>query len=202
MSNLFAALGWALVDQLTHPASPVGWPRGRSLAERCALESTRMAQRSIMARYVLSPVTLDVGGATLDIGAARPSPPSSRSPTPARLRPRPVAPGAVEPAAAGGHVRPRGTRAGDRVRPRPSHLSGPAVLAGGHDRGPRPSAGHLRARAGLDVTAGTGFGPDRRGRPRRGTLPAHLHQEAVPGRADALALRRRNRNEGIRRVRR
>ena len=45
---------------------PVGWPLGdRVLAERSALESTRLAQRSIMARYVLAPVSLDVGDATL-----------------------------------------------------------------------------------------------------------------------------------------
>jgi cytochrome P450 len=70
MSNLFAALGWALIDLLTHPAE-----RDRVIAgdvtrtEQCVLESIRLAQRSIMARFVLEPVTLDVGDATLEIAA-------------------------------------------------------------------------------------------------------------------------------------
>ena len=62
ISNLFAALGWYLVDLITHPdareAIGAGDPR---LAETCALESIRMAQRSIVSRYVVEPVTLDVG---------------------------------------------------------------------------------------------------------------------------------------------
>jgi hypothetical protein len=36
-------------------------------ARRCALESTRMAQRSIMSRIVLSPVCLNVGEAQYDV---------------------------------------------------------------------------------------------------------------------------------------
>jgi cytochrome P450 len=64
MSNLFAALGWSLIDLLTHPeeARRVG-AGDQKLAEACALESIRLAQRSIMARYVLKPVTMDVGDA-------------------------------------------------------------------------------------------------------------------------------------------
>jgi cytochrome P450 len=63
MSNLFAALGWALVDLLDHPEQAVPVRGGdRALAESCALESIRLSQRSIMSRYVLSPVSLDVGG--------------------------------------------------------------------------------------------------------------------------------------------
>jgi cytochrome P450 len=62
MSNLFAALGWALIDLLAHPDQEARVREGdRKLAERCALESIRLAQRSIMARYVLKPVSLDVG---------------------------------------------------------------------------------------------------------------------------------------------
>jgi len=62
MSNLAAALGWALVDLLEHPArlAPVVAGDG-DLAHRCALESTRLAQRSIMSRTVLAPVWLDTG---------------------------------------------------------------------------------------------------------------------------------------------
>jgi cytochrome P450 len=62
MSNLAAALGWALIDLLEHPehlARVVA--ADADLAQRCALESTRLAQRSIMSRTVLSPVRLDTG---------------------------------------------------------------------------------------------------------------------------------------------
>jgi cytochrome P450 len=70
MSNLFAALGWSLIDLLTHPeeARRVG-AGDQKLAEACALESIRLAQRSIMARYVLKPVTMDVGDALYEVGA-------------------------------------------------------------------------------------------------------------------------------------
>jgi cytochrome P450 len=62
MSNLAAALGWALVDLLEHPAHLARVVAGDTdLAQRCALESTRLAQRSIMSRTVLSPVSLDTG---------------------------------------------------------------------------------------------------------------------------------------------
>jgi cytochrome P450 len=68
MSNLFAALGWALVDLLAHPDALRRVRSGdRAWAERCSLESTRLAQRSIMARYVLKPVSLDVGGSSHDV---------------------------------------------------------------------------------------------------------------------------------------
>lgn len=70
MSNLMAALGWALVDLLLHPAQldlVVGGDRG--LAQRCALESTRLAQRSIMARAVLEPVAFDTGDGVVDVPA-------------------------------------------------------------------------------------------------------------------------------------
>ncbi len=64
MSNLFAALGWVLVDLIAHPEELAAVRAGdRLLAESCCLESTRLAQRSIMARYVMTPVDLDVGDA-------------------------------------------------------------------------------------------------------------------------------------------
>jgi cytochrome P450 len=69
MSNLFAALGWMLIDLVTHPDELARVRAGeRSRAEVCALESTRLAQRSIMARYVLAPVTMDVGDAVYAVG--------------------------------------------------------------------------------------------------------------------------------------
>ncbi|WP_323792889.1 hypothetical protein [Nocardioides sp.] len=70
MSNLHAALGWALVDLLEHPDALARVRAGDSdHTQRCALESTRLAQRSIMARSVLSPVRLDVGDAVYDVPA-------------------------------------------------------------------------------------------------------------------------------------
>ena len=63
MSNLFAALGWMLIDLVDHPDEAARVAAGdRVRTEQVALESTRLAQRSIMARYVVAPVSLDVGG--------------------------------------------------------------------------------------------------------------------------------------------
>jgi cytochrome P450 len=68
MSNLAAALGWALVDLLEHPAHLARVAAGDAdLAQRCALESTRLAQRSIMSRTVLSPVWLDTGDVSYQV---------------------------------------------------------------------------------------------------------------------------------------
>lgn len=68
MSNLAAALGWALIDLLEHPAqSERVRLADNTFAQSCALESTRMAQRSIMTRAVLSPVRLDTGEVTYDV---------------------------------------------------------------------------------------------------------------------------------------
>jgi cytochrome P450 len=68
MSNLAAALGWALVDLLEHPAHLARVAAGDAdLAQRCALESTRLAQRSIMSRTVLSPVCLDTGDVSYQV---------------------------------------------------------------------------------------------------------------------------------------
>ncbi len=67
MSNLAAALGWALVDLLEHPGHLTRVVADADLAQRCALESTRLAQRSIMARTVLSPVNLDTGDVSYQV---------------------------------------------------------------------------------------------------------------------------------------
>ena len=68
MSNLMAALGWALVDLVDHPGYLHRVAAGDAdLARRCALESTRLAQRSIMSRTVLAPVRFDVGDAVYDV---------------------------------------------------------------------------------------------------------------------------------------
>ncbi|MGO8939721.1 MAG: cytochrome P450 [Mycobacterium sp.] len=71
MSNLAAALGWALVDLLEHPAAleriRLGDNNSADFARRCALESTRLAQRSIMTRTVLSSVSFDTGEVTYQV---------------------------------------------------------------------------------------------------------------------------------------
>ena len=70
MSNLMAALGWALVDLVEHPAAARLVAAGDAdLAQRCALESTRLAQRSIMARSVLETIAFDTGAGVVDVPA-------------------------------------------------------------------------------------------------------------------------------------
>ena len=83
MSNLFAALGWALVDLMNHPVEQARVRDGdRARAEQCALESTRLAQRSIMSRYTMAPFDFAVGTANPPrTRPASPSPRSCRSPT-------------------------------------------------------------------------------------------------------------------------
>jgi cytochrome P450 len=69
MSNLAAALGWALVDLVEHPEAAARVVAGdQAFADQCALESTRLAQRSIMGRTVLAPVELDDGAVTYTVG--------------------------------------------------------------------------------------------------------------------------------------
>lgn len=68
VSNLPAALGWAVVDLLEHPAAASRVRRGdKVFTQSCALESTRLAQRSIMSRTVLSPVRFDTGEVTYEV---------------------------------------------------------------------------------------------------------------------------------------
>ncbi|MGO9157248.1 cytochrome P450 [Mycobacterium sp.] len=68
MSNLAAALGWALVDLLEHPTALDRVRLGdHAFGQRCALESTRLAQRSIMTRTVLSAVHFDTGEVTYEV---------------------------------------------------------------------------------------------------------------------------------------
>lgn len=68
MSNLAAALGWVFVDLLEHPAALERVCLGdNDFTQRCALESTRLAQRSIMMRTVLSTVRLDTGEVTYEV---------------------------------------------------------------------------------------------------------------------------------------
>src|SRR5205823_3151894 len=56
MSNLFAASGWMLGQLALRPDVLARVRAGESgLLERCALESTRLGQRSVMLRAVLAP---------------------------------------------------------------------------------------------------------------------------------------------------
>ncbi|MCW2786133.1 MAG: cytochrome [Marmoricola sp.] len=69
MSNLASALGWALVDLVVHTDARARVVAGDpAYAERCTLESTRLAQRSIMGRSVLAPVELDDGTCVYTVG--------------------------------------------------------------------------------------------------------------------------------------
>ena len=59
MSNLFAAAGWMLGQLALHPPVLARVRAGEpGLVERCALESTRLGQRSVMLRVVLRPTTV------------------------------------------------------------------------------------------------------------------------------------------------
>lgn len=69
MSNLAAALGWAVVDLVEHPEAAARVVGGdRAYAELCTLESTRLAQRSIMGRTVMAPVEFDDGTTIYRVG--------------------------------------------------------------------------------------------------------------------------------------
>ena len=115
------------------------------LAQRCALESTRMAQRSIMSRAVLAPVDFDTGDVTLsrarrldDRHAAAAAEHLGRART-GTLGSRPMAPPpACRP------ERAAFAHAGDGVRARQAFLPRPAVLAGGDDGRDDPSARPVR----------------------------------------------------------
>jgi cytochrome P450 len=65
MSNLFAGLGWTIVELLARPELVTRVRDGdRALVEAAALESIRLHQRSIMLREVLDTVRVDDGIAT------------------------------------------------------------------------------------------------------------------------------------------
>ncbi len=70
MSNLFAAIGWALVDMASRPILVDAIRSGDgALAARCAMESIRCGQRSVMLREVLEPVVVDVEAGPLTVAA-------------------------------------------------------------------------------------------------------------------------------------
>ena len=58
-SNLYAALGWTLVNLLLHPEFRKPVEEGDdALLERCANESIRLAQRSLTLRQVMRPIEI------------------------------------------------------------------------------------------------------------------------------------------------
>ena len=62
MTNLFAALGWTLAQLALNPDVLARVTAGdAALLERCALESTRMGQCSVMSRTVLHEIEIDDG---------------------------------------------------------------------------------------------------------------------------------------------
>lgn len=68
MSNLFAAIGWTIVDVVQRPVIADRIRDGdHDLTSRCALESIRRAQRSVMMRYVLRPLTVDTEDGAVDV---------------------------------------------------------------------------------------------------------------------------------------
>jgi cytochrome P450 len=65
MSNLYAAMGWTLVEVLRQPGLREAVLAGDDeLLERAASESIRMAQRSITLREVMTPIEVDDGSIT------------------------------------------------------------------------------------------------------------------------------------------
>lgn len=191
MSNLHAALGWAVVDLVAHPDELARVPDGDTdLAARCALESTRLAQRSIMARAVLAPVAFSDGTTEYHVPAGW---------TIATLLPllnTTAAPGLADwdPDRWDRHrmrdPRSRLTSARHRLRPRPSHLPRPAVLARCYVNRAHHARPHLRPHCRLDDVPGARARPDRRrrpgGRPGAGDLPGAVSQRRI-----APASRRR-----------
>lgn len=65
MTNLFAALGWTIAQLALHPAVLARVVAGETgLLERCALESTRIGQCSVMLRTVMQDVEIHDGHTT------------------------------------------------------------------------------------------------------------------------------------------
>ena len=120
---------WA--SSRSHPAVLARVRAGEpGLVERCALESTRLGQRSVMLRAVLRPTTVaderhkyrvEPGA---QIATLLPLTNTSAMPGLDRLRPRPLGAPTAER-----RSRVAGARAGHHVRARRAHLSRAAVLA-------------------------------------------------------------------------
>jgi cytochrome P450 len=60
-SNLYAAISWTLVNLLLHPQWQAGARAEPALLEACALESIRLAQRSLTLRKVMQPCRVSDG---------------------------------------------------------------------------------------------------------------------------------------------
>ena len=176
MSNLFAGLGWTIVELLARPhlvdaGAGRRPPAGRGVRAgvdpgapaldhaaagpasrwRCDDGVHRLAVEPGMTIATLLPLT------NLSAGA----------------RPRPVGRVAVGGPPPPGRRRPAGDRARHRVRPRQAHVPGPAVLAGRDHAGGHPPPRPLRPHRGLRRPA-AGAGPDRRRGPLGRPLPGPL----------------------------
>ena len=134
MSNLFAASGGCSASSCCTPTCSTGYERGDAgLLERCALESTRLGQRSVMLRAVLAPCDVRDEHHTYrvapgaQIATLLPLTNTTAAPGLDTLRPR-----SVEPPPPARRRRAPCPRAGHHVRPRRAHLSGAAVLARRH----------------------------------------------------------------------
>jgi len=70
MSNMFAASGWILAQLVLHSDVLARVRDGEpGLLERCALESTRLGQRSVMLRAVLTPTDVHDGRHTYRVSS-------------------------------------------------------------------------------------------------------------------------------------
>jgi cytochrome P450 len=68
MTNLVAALGWAIAFVALDPDSAAAGRAGdRPAVDRAGLEAVRLGQRSIMMRTVLRPVRVDVGDTSFEV---------------------------------------------------------------------------------------------------------------------------------------
>jgi hypothetical protein len=167
MSNLAAALGWALVDLLEHPTQLERVVAGDAdLAQRCALESTRLAQRSMMSRrsavprrarhgcgQLRSPARLDHRNAAALAQHLR------------RSRTRAVGSGPMDATPFDRREVASVTDVGNGVRRRPAFVSGTAVFTVGDDSHDDAVVGHLSDDTELEDAPATCSGSDR----RRGT---------------------------------
>jgi cytochrome P450 len=66
-SNLYAAISWTLVNLLLHPPWQAGAREAPAALEACALESIRLAQRSLTLRKVMQPCRVNDGATEWEI---------------------------------------------------------------------------------------------------------------------------------------
>ena len=178
MTNLFAALGWTLAQLALHPAVLARVVAGEAqLLERCALESTRIGQCSVMLRTVMQEVEIDDGhtrytlepGVTVATMLALTN--TTAAPGPRCVRTRSL--GRPPPAR---RARPPGARSGHDLRLRTAPLPRAAVLAFGDHAHGRPARRLLRPDPAVRRCP-RDAGADRRGGARRRPVPDRIRGE-------------------------